>query len=86
LEILVKNIIAGRKAESSVVADPESLALYKKYYSIEEAAAHEDGIMSSIIPVDGRELGFSSARCETWGCSSCELSTRGLEYYLFHQF
>lgn len=47
LEILVKNIIGGRKAESSVVANPESLALYKKYYSIEEAAAQDDSSGSS---------------------------------------
>lgn len=49
LEILVKNIIGGRKAESSVVANPQSLVLYKKYYSIEEAAAREDINASSKI-------------------------------------
>lgn len=42
LEILLKNIVGGRKAEPSVVANPGSLLLYKKYYSIEDAAAQDD--------------------------------------------
>lgn len=41
LEILVKNIISGRKAESTVVANPESLSIYHKYFSVEEAAKQE---------------------------------------------
>lgn len=43
LEITVKNIICGRKFEPSVVANPESLPLYQKYYRIEEASEAEDG-------------------------------------------
>lgn len=41
LEILVKNIISGRKAESTVVANPESLPIYYKYFNVEEAAKQE---------------------------------------------
>lgn len=37
LEILVKNIISGRKAESTVVANPESISIYQRFYEIEKA-------------------------------------------------
>ncbi|KAM5346086.1 hypothetical protein ACJ41O_009091 [Fusarium nematophilum] len=42
LEIIVKKIINGQKVESTVVANPESLAIYRKYYDIEKAAKEED--------------------------------------------
>jgi acetoacetyl-CoA synthetase len=42
LEILVKNIISGITAESTVVANPESLNAYRKYFAIEEAAARDE--------------------------------------------
>lgn len=41
LEILVKNIVSGRKVVSNVVVNPGSVELYKKYYEIEKAAAEE---------------------------------------------
>lgn len=44
LEILVKNIISGRKVESTVVANPESLSIYGKYFDIEAAAEEENGV------------------------------------------
>ncbi|KIW30206.1 acetoacetate-CoA ligase [Cladophialophora immunda] len=47
LEILVKKIISGHKAESTVVANPESLPLYQKYYDIERAAQEEDAMLLS---------------------------------------
>lgn len=49
LEILVKNIISGRKAESTVVANPESLALYERYFHIEQAAKSDTGLASAKI-------------------------------------
>ena len=42
LEIIVKNIISGRKAVSAVVANPESLSIYTKYLDIEAAAKQEN--------------------------------------------
>lgn len=42
LEILVKNIISGRKAESTVVSNPESLGIYRKYLDIEKAARQDN--------------------------------------------
>ncbi|KAL2061481.1 hypothetical protein VTL71DRAFT_6858 [Oculimacula yallundae] len=41
LEILVKNIISGREAKSTVVANPESLKLYRRYFDIEKASSIE---------------------------------------------
>ncbi|RSL58710.1 hypothetical protein CEP54_007600 [Fusarium duplospermum] len=43
LEIVVKKIINGQKAESTVVANPESLSIYQKYFDI-EAAVKEEGM------------------------------------------
>jgi len=41
LEILVKNIVSGRKVVSNVVMNPGSVQLYHKYYEVEKAAAEE---------------------------------------------
>jgi acetoacetyl-CoA synthetase len=38
LEILVKNLVSGRRVESNVVANPASLAIYEKFFRVEEAA------------------------------------------------
>jgi acetoacetyl-CoA synthetase len=49
LEIAVKNIVSGRgKSESTVVANPESLQLYTKYYQIEKAAKREEGALAKL--------------------------------------
>lgn len=47
LEMLVKKIIRGDNAQSTVVANPESLALYQKYFDIEKAANEEDSMLAS---------------------------------------
>lgn len=41
LETLVRDIVCGRKAESSVVENPESLAIFHKYYNVEKEATME---------------------------------------------
>ncbi|RSL87766.1 hypothetical protein CEP52_015422 [Fusarium oligoseptatum] len=41
LEIIVKKIINGQKAESTVVANPDSLLIYYKYFDIETASKEE---------------------------------------------
>jgi acetoacetyl-CoA synthetase len=38
LETVVKNIVCGRQVKSSVVGNPESLALYEPYFKSEEMA------------------------------------------------
>lgn len=42
LEILVKKIINGQKAESTVVANPESLPGYRRFFDIEKAAREDE--------------------------------------------
>ena len=44
LEITVKNIISGRNIESSVVANPESLSIYEKYFHVEEVVRYGNDI------------------------------------------
>ncbi|RMJ08334.1 hypothetical protein CDV36_012039 [Fusarium kuroshium] len=41
LEIIVKKIINGQKAESTVVANPDSLLIYYQYFDIETASKEE---------------------------------------------
>ncbi|KAH6697412.1 acetoacetyl-synthase [Plectosphaerella plurivora] len=42
LEILVKKTINGQKAESTVVANPESLPGYRRFFDIEKAAREDE--------------------------------------------
>jgi acetoacetyl-CoA synthetase len=42
LEILVKNVISGRDSKSNVVANPEAVGLYQKYFNVEGAAKEVD--------------------------------------------
>lgn len=39
LEIVVKNIVCGRKVKSNVVVNPGSLALYEPFFNSEEMAS-----------------------------------------------
>lgn len=41
LEIIVKKIVNGQKTESTVVANPQSLSTYYKYFDIETASEAE---------------------------------------------
>ena len=47
LEILVKGLVNGRKVTSTVVANPESLKIYEKYFKLEEMT-DDDQIVSKI--------------------------------------
>ncbi|CZR52475.1 related to Acetoacetyl-CoA synthetase [Phialocephala subalpina] len=42
LEILVKNVVNGRKVKSSVVVNPESLMIYERFFDLEKAVKDED--------------------------------------------
>ncbi|KAF2491726.1 acetoacetyl-synthase [Lophium mytilinum] len=42
LEILVKNVISGRDSKSNVVANPDAVGLYQKYFDVEAAAKEVD--------------------------------------------
>ncbi|PVH76699.1 acetyl-CoA synthetase-like protein [Cadophora sp. DSE1049] len=42
LEILVKNIVNGRKVKSNVVVNPESLKIYERFFDLEKAIIDED--------------------------------------------
>ena len=44
LEILVKNIVSGRKVTSNVVVNPESLAIYEGFFDLENAVKKEAAI------------------------------------------
>jgi acetoacetyl-CoA synthetase len=36
LEIPVKNVVSGRKVESNMVANPDSLAIYERFFRVDE--------------------------------------------------
>lgn len=42
LEILVKNIVSGRKVKSNVVVNPESLTIYERFFDLEKAIMDEE--------------------------------------------
>jgi acetoacetyl-CoA synthetase len=41
LEVVVKNIVCGRQVKSNVIANPESLELYRPYFDIEKIVFQE---------------------------------------------
>jgi len=48
LEILVKNIVSGRKVTSNVVVNPECLATYEKYLNLDDAVRNEEILISKL--------------------------------------
>jgi acetoacetyl-CoA synthetase len=48
LEILVKNVVCGRKVKSNVLANPTSLQIYEKFFHLEEATKEEERVLSKL--------------------------------------
>lgn len=48
LEIVIKNIVCGRKVKSNVVANLESLALYEPFFTSEEIAGQSRGELAKL--------------------------------------
>ena len=48
LEILVKNVVCGRKVKSNVLSNPTSLRIYEKFFHLEEAVKEEERVLAKL--------------------------------------